>query len=409
MKKSVFKIILVLVLFLGIRCNVNAAEKNWTVSSGITESEEVKGATYVVFSGKGEVNITKSAATYIKIAKDAEIILNLNGYTISTSDWTDVLVIENMGKLTINGSGTVVNKANNGDWSAPVIGNHPGATLILNGGTYTRSKNGKTTGNSGYIIKNLGTVTVNEGVNLNSGDATKGSSLIASGWDMAHANDVHSNNLNYLYDESIKINLVINGGTFIGGKRSVTSDPGDNTIINGGTFSEGSSGILKAAGNVQINGGTFKAVTGKNVLEVENGGKINVTNGDFNQDVSNYMSNDSESIKNEDGTYTVNFVYADYSKIDKIIEKVIDEGVDTYTKESITALEKELEKVDWELGKSKQADVNKMIDAVTKAFNQLKKIENPKTGDSAVTYIISAIIMILGIGGCLIYRKKLFN
>ena len=82
MKRSVFKIILMLVLFLGISCNVNAAEKNWTVSSGITESEEVKGATYVVFSGKGEVNITKSAATYIKIAKDAEIILNLNGYTI---------------------------------------------------------------------------------------------------------------------------------------------------------------------------------------------------------------------------------------------------------------------------------------------------------------------------------------
>ncbi|MBQ6840512.1 MAG: hypothetical protein IJO63_00140 [Bacilli bacterium] len=405
MKKSVFKIILVLVLFLGISCNVNAAEKNWTVSSGITESEEVKGATYVVFSGKGEVNITKSAATYIKIAKDAEIILNLNGYTISTSDWTDVLVIENMGKLTINGSGTVVNKANNGDWSAPVIGNHPGATLILNGGTYTRSKNGKTTGNSGYIIKNLGTVTVNEGVNLNSGDATKGSSLIASGWDISNS----SNNLEYSYDESVKTNLVINGGTFVGGKRSVTSDPGDNTVINGGTFSEGATGVLKAAGNVQINGGTFIAVSGKEILSTEGEGKIEVINGDFNQDVSTYMNADSESVKNEDGTYSVNFVYADYSKIDEIIEKVIDEGVDTYTKESITALEKELEKVDWELGKSKQADVNKMIDAVTKAFNQLKKIENPKTGDSAVTYIISAIIMILGIGGCLIYRKKLFN
>ncbi|MBQ3510958.1 MAG: hypothetical protein IJA30_01525 [Bacilli bacterium] len=405
MKRSVFKIILMLVLFLGISCNVNAAEKNWTVSSGITESEEVKGATYVVFSGKGEVNITKSAATYIKIAKDAEIILNLNGYTISTSDWTDVLVIENMGKLTINGSGTVVNKANNGDWSAAVIGNHPGATLILNGGTYTRSKNGKTTGNSGYIIKNLGSVVVNEGVNLNNGDTTKGSSLIASGWDISNS----ANNLGYSYDESVKTNLVINGGTFVGGKRSVTSDTGDNTVINGGTFSEGATGILKAAGNVQINGGTFKAVTGKNVLEVENDGKINVTNGDFNQDVSNYMSNDSESIKNEDGTYTVNFVYADYSKIDKIIEKVIDEGVDTYTKESITALEKELEKVDWELGKSKQAEVDKMVEAVTKAFNQLKKIENPKTGNSAVTYILSAIIMVLGIGGCIIYRKKLFN
>lgn len=405
MKKSVFKIILVLVLFLGISCNVNAAEKNWTVSSGITESEEVKGATYVVFSGKGEVNITKSAATYIKIAKDAEIILNLNGYTISTSDWTNVPVIANMGKLTINGSGTVVNKANNGDWSAPVIGNHPGSTLILNGGTYTRSKNGRTTGNSGYIIKNLGSIVVNDGTNLNNGDTTKGSSLIASGWDISNS----ANNLEYSYDESVKTNLVINGGTFVGGKRSVTSDPGDNTVINGGTFSEGATGVLKAAGNVQINGGTFIAVSGKEILSTEGEGKIEVINGDFNQDVSTYMNADSESVKNEDGTYSVNFVYADYSKIDEIIEKVIDEGVDTYTKESITALEKELEKVDWELGKSKQADVNKMIDAVTKAFNQLKKIENPKTGDSAVIYIISAIIMILGIGGCLIYRKKLFN
>lgn len=405
MKKSVFKIILVLVLFLGIICNVNAAEKNWTISSGITESEEVKGATYVVFSGKGEVNITKSAATYIKIAKDAEIILNLNGYTISTSDWTNVPVIENMGKLTINGSGTVVNKANNGDWSSPVIGNHPGATLILNGGTYTRSKNGKTTGNSGYIIKNLGSIVVNDGTNLNNGDTTKGSSLIASGWDISNS----ANNLEYSYDESVKTNLVINGGTFVGGKRSVTSDPGDNIVINGGTFSEGATGVLKAAGNVQINGGTFIAVSGKEILSTEGEGKIEVINGDFNQDVSTYMNADSESVKNEDGTYSVNFVYADYSKIDEIIEKVIDEGVDTYTKESITALEKELEKVDWELGKSKQADVNKMIDAVTKAFNQLKKIENPKTGDSAVIYIISAIIMILGIGGCLIYRKKLFN
>lgn len=403
MKKSVFKIILVLVLFLGISCNVNAAEKNWTVSSGITESEEVKGATYVVFSGKGEVNITKSAATYIKIAKDAEIILNLNGYTISTSDWTNVPVIANMGKLTINGSGTVVNKANNGDWSAPVIGNHPGSTLILNGGTYTRSKNGRTTGNSGYIIKNLGSIVVNDGTNLNNGDTTKGSSLIASGWDISNS----ANNLEYSYDESVKTNLVINGGTFVGGKRSVTSDPGDNTVINGGTFSEGATGVLKAAGNVQINGGTFIAVSGKEILSTEGEGKIEVINGDFNQDVSTYMNADSESVKNEDGTYSVNFVYADYSKIDEIIEKVIDEGVDTYTKESITALEKELEKVDWELGKSKQADVNKMIDAVTKAFNQLKKIENPKTGDSAVTYIISAIIMILGIGGCLIYRKKI--
>ena len=130
------------------------------------------------------------------------IVLNLAEGSKLTNK-TKTHTITNYGTLTIEGTGTVDNISH----GKAAVYNNEGCTVILNGGTYTRSKeNGKSKEDSGnnsyYNIVNWGKMTINAGVTVSQNGNF--SSMIENGF----------------YDGSGKTNnpkLTINGGTFSGG------------------------------------------------------------------------------------------------------------------------------------------------------------------------------------------------
>ena len=182
--------------------------------------------------------------------------------------------ITNNGTLTIEGTGTVDNISH----GKAAVHNNEGGIVILNGGTYTRSKeNGQSAsasgGNSYYNIVNWGTMTINDGVKVN--QSGHFSSMIENGF----------------YDGTGKTNnpkLTINGGTFSGGLNTVKNDDRGILEVKGGTFSNVSQAALLNWNEAVIEGGEFKANDGAQAV-VLNGhindgmdqGKLTINGGSF--------------------------------------------------------------------------------------------------------------------------------
>lgn len=118
-------------------------------------------------------NVAKNGGTYtlatdltgdFTISATNEVIINLNGHKI-TNKSGDTFTVNKDSKLTINGNGTVDNVSHG---KACIYNN---GTVILNGGTYIRSKeNGQNSessgGNSYYNILNHGEMTINPNVEI---------------------------------------------------------------------------------------------------------------------------------------------------------------------------------------------------------------------------------------------------
>lgn len=418
MKKKLLKILLVLVLFFCFSVSVNAAElgDNWTKDEGVTQTFSVDNKV-VTFGGSGTINITNDFSAFIVISEGADITINLNGHTITmvsenadgiTTDYLNYAHVRNYGKLTINGDGTLVNNMplpfDNGLFGSATLLNLPGAVMTLNGGTYTRAKVDDVKINCGYVIRNMGEMTIDGDVTVNSGTAGTRSVLISTGWNL----DDDIQNFGYA-NPNTPIKLVINSGEFFGGRRSMNTEGNAITTINGGTFNNDEREVIKSASTTIINNGLFMSPTGVNAIAVEGTGTFEIVNGTFSSDVSSYMNEDSVLIEEENGDYVVAFIYADYSKAYDLLFEFEDKDVSIYTEESLKVFYETLDKMNFDLGKSEQATVDEMTKELETAFNQLKLIENPKTTNNLFTYILSAIIMIVGVNGILFYSKKRFN
>ena len=132
-------------------------------------------------------NVAKNGGTYtlatdltgdFTISATNEVIINLNGHKI-TNKAGDTFTVNKDSKLTINGNGTVDNVSHG---KACIYNN---GTVILNGGTYIRSKeNGQNSessgGNSYYNILNHGELTINPNVEISQNGHY--SSMIANGY-----------------------------------------------------------------------------------------------------------------------------------------------------------------------------------------------------------------------------------
>ena len=107
-------------------------------------------------NGGGEVTLGASitVSAPVTIPNDAEVVLNLNGKTLKAAN-AKTKVLENSGKLTINGQGTVSGIIYNG------TANGSAAEMTLNGGTYSLD------GNSGGLHHYGKTLTINDGVVVN--------------------------------------------------------------------------------------------------------------------------------------------------------------------------------------------------------------------------------------------------
>ena len=210
----------------------------------------------VTAADNATVTLLKDVTANVTIPADETITLNLNGMTLTNVDDHTIL---NNGNLTITGTGRVDN-----------ISHAKGAlynkgTVVINGGTFDRSQeNGMNKGESGqnswYTIKNVGTMTINDGATVqtagNNAARGKFSSLVSNGY--FNTNDY---NTNKGLDQPI---LTIDGGTFRGGLNTIKNDDRARLTINGGTFSNYYQAVVQNHNIAEITGGTFTAASDAN-------------------------------------------------------------------------------------------------------------------------------------------------
>ena len=210
----------------------------------------------VTAADNATVTLLKDVTANVTILADKTITLNLNGMTLTNVDDHTIL---NNGNLTITGTGRVDN-----------ISHAKGAlynkgTVVINGGTFDRSKeNGKTSNDSGsnswYTIKNVGSMTIHDGATVqtagNNAALGKFSSLVSNGY--FNTNDY---NTNKGLEQPI---LTIDGGTFRGGLNTIKNDDRARLTINGGTFSNYYQAVVQNHNIAEITGGTFTAASDAN-------------------------------------------------------------------------------------------------------------------------------------------------
>lgn len=238
-------------------------------NEGVKTIDELNAA--ITAAGETETTIKLAADITgdVVVPEKANITIDLNGKKITNSVGHTIM---NNGTLTIKGEGTVDNITH----GKAALYNK--GTVTLNGGTFDRTQeNGKSDSSSGdnsyYTIKNVGNMTINEGVNVltakGNGELGRFSSLVANGY---------YNGTTYDNDKGVdNPALIINNGTFSGGLNTIKNDDRAELTINNGTFKNFYQATVQNHNIATINGGTYKAAsdassTGKETYGVYNCG-----------------------------------------------------------------------------------------------------------------------------------------
>lgn len=213
----------------------------------------------------GEVTLGDNITASITIPADKTVTLNLGAFTL-TGDGDHT--ITNKGTLTVVGTG----KVENTDGGKAALFNNVNAVANLNGGTFE--------GTTWYVIKNLGTITMN-GASVAQKDA--GSSAIDNGWYGDPGNDCNVN-----HPDGYTAKLTIANGNFSGGMNTVKNDDYGVLEISGGTFSNTNGPTVLNWNVATISGGEFK-VNSTATSVIANGsfnneadkGQLTITGGQF--------------------------------------------------------------------------------------------------------------------------------
>ena len=186
------------------------------------------------------IKILSDETGSVEIENGKIITLDLNGKTLTNTE--DANTITNNGTLEIvDSSAGKTGKVKNANTSKVILFNAGGATATLNGGTFERTES-----ETYYATKNLGTMTINEGVTVN--QFNESSSAVANG--CANSGE---------YTDS-DVNLTINGGIFVQGLITIKNDECGVLEINGGSFENIKGKYTVFNWNKTfINDGTFKA------------------------------------------------------------------------------------------------------------------------------------------------------
>lgn len=236
-------------------------------NEGVKTIDELNAA--ITAAGETETTIKLAADITgdVVVPEKANITIDLNGKKITNSVGHTIM---NNGTLTIKGEGTVDNITH----GKAALYNK--GTVTLNGGTFDRTQeNGKSDsssgGNSYYTIKNVGNMTINEGVNVltakGNGELGRFSSLVANGY---------YNGTTYDNDKGVdNPALIINNGTFSGGLNTIKNDDRAELTINNGTFKNFYQATVQNHNIAKINGGTYKAASDASSTEKETYGVYN--------------------------------------------------------------------------------------------------------------------------------------
>ena len=255
----------------------------------------IAGFAVAMLSGVALLNGTASALTLtedttleedvtdgIVVEAGSTVTLNLNNHEV-TNDGTKQAAIINKGTLTIVGDGTVSTEQG----GTAAVTNYPGATIIINGGTYTSSK--------WYIIRNYGQMTIGSAVNVTSyGENQGNASMITNGWYNSGTGDSNNGEYIKITEETVSPNLVIEGGTYTAGLSNcsvVKNDEFGTLTINNGNFTqpqgtkEDCDTVILNWNEATINGGEFYSENGKvfsnNSYGVYGKGAATITGGTF--------------------------------------------------------------------------------------------------------------------------------
>ena len=199
------------------------------------------------------LKLDKEITDNIIVKSGYNVTIDLNGFNITTTG-VDAITVENGATLTLKGKGTI-----------EAIGT--GVASIYNNGTITMNdvtllKDEAKDKGTYYAILNHGKMTIKSGtVKM---DNYKTSSLIDNGYYDYYDTDKTGNSKIY-YNEKIgtaQPTLIIDGGTFDGGKNTVKNDDGGYLTINGGNFKNNVQVTIFNVNVATINGGTFETPSG---------------------------------------------------------------------------------------------------------------------------------------------------
>lgn len=255
----------------------------------------IAGFAVAMLSGVALLNGTASALTLtedttleedvtdgIVVEAGSTVTLNLNNHEV-TNNASGKAAIINKGTLVITGDGTVSTEQS----STAAVTNYPGATITINGGTYTSSK--------WYIIRNYGQMTIGSAVNVTSYGKNQGNaSMITNGWYNSGTGDSNNGEYIKITEETVSPNLVIEGGTYTAGLSNcsvVKNDEFGTLTINNGNFTqpqgtkEDCDTVILNWNEATINGGEFYSENGKvfsnNSYGVYGKGAATITGGTF--------------------------------------------------------------------------------------------------------------------------------
>lgn len=227
----------------------------------VNNADELKAAVEAGGYIKLNANITAS----IEITN--EVHLDLNGKTLTNEADKPTITVANGGSLTVDGSGTVDNVSH----AKPAVLNQQGGTVVLSGGSYTRSKEDSEK-NSFYNLQNLGTMTINSGVSVTADGHY--SSLVANGW--------YNGSQNTAKQEA---NLTITGGNFSGGLNTIKNDDWGVLEISGGNFSNTTQATVMNWNKATVSGGTFTSeadvFANGFINDSSDKGELTITSGNF--------------------------------------------------------------------------------------------------------------------------------
>ena len=243
-------------------------------------------------------------------------------------------------------------------------------------------------------------------------DAVQSIKLDTTGTEITLLNDTNETRNISISRKEITIDLNghdINSTTGINLANSATieiTDSSDNEGLVNTTVTN--------SGKLTISGGKFN-----NVPTTNQGATTTLVGGTFPSDeiADLDVPEDMEIVVNEDGTSSILYKIADYTKVDEAIKNA--EAIDRskYTEESLKALDDAIAAVDNTLRLDRQDEVDAMADAINNAIANLVEItedpntdiENPSTSDNVGVFMALGAISVMGLAAATVVLKKRHN
>ena len=343
------------------------------------------------------ITLDKDYTEDITIPAGKAITLDLATFTLTGSSSH---TITNEGTLTVIGSGKVVNT----DGGKAALFNNVNAVANLNGGTFE--------GTTWYVIKNLGTITMN-GASVDQKDT--GSSAIDNGWYGNPGNDCNVTHP----DNGYTAKLTIANGNFSGGMNTVKNDDYGVLEISGGTFSNTNGPTVLNWNVATISGGEFK-VNSTATSVIANGsfnneadkGQLTITGGQFtssdngNGNLLGYGvgGQNGGSVTISGGKFTGKMVAEGYP-----YEPVISGGTFSDQESAKKYLENDNLVVNPATGKVEPKTITIIVPSEggnTTTTPSTDNTKNPSTGANDFVGVAAALAVVSVLGAAVAVRKK---